>query len=236
MRLTNEEQEICDAIRDAIKVARPRRTIGEVAASIGTTYDVLSSVCIGRTRPRAEIVDGVRAELGLPSDWPGGGFRGRQKLSVQGTPMNEIAILGVASAGEGATNVDVDESEYYVPDRLAAITDFGFVVDGDSMMPALQPGDIACFKRSSTPRRGYPFLVKDSSDGYRIKIIGYDTDHWTLESFNPAYPAEEMPSECQLQGYLVGWFRSRGAREAMDSEIGGLKLDPNDYFLNRNTF
>ena len=139
--------------------------------------------------------------------------------------MARIPVIGVVSAGQGTSNVDTAEHGVFVPMTLAQIGGVGWVVDGDSMMPALDPGDVALFREHRQPRRGYPFLLQRDAE-FRVKIIDYDavSGKWFLKSLNPAYPSEPMDDHVIL-GYLIGWYKVRGSRETTDSDPGGLKLD-----------
>lgn len=145
-------------------------------------------------------------------------------VSLAGTPLAAIRVVGRVAAGAGEQNVDADESVRYVPQRLADIGGVGWEVDGESMMPALEPGDIALFREHRTPRRGYPFLLQSPREGLRVKIIDWEQNMWVLKSINPSFPKEPLDDH-ELLGYLIGWYRVRGSRETLDSDPGGLKLD-----------
>lgn len=234
-RLTTEEQMICDAIKDAIVTARPRTSITEVARHIGTTYDRLNNICNKRTAPDPETIEKVRDHLNLPRTWPHqrpSKSDGRM-VSLAGTPLSPIPVVGEVSAGPGVNSVDPPFEQIFVPDRIANLGGVGFTVNGTSMMPVIQPGDVASFREHRYPRPGYPFLIRKKDEGLRIKIMEYDrtTDGWTLHSINPQYPVERLEEGDEIIGYLIAWYRSKGTRETMDSDSAGLILDRRDYFL-----
>ena len=138
--------------------------------------------------------------------------------------MAEIPVAGRASAGLGETNVDSDLQPIWVPQSLANLGGIGFLIDGESMMPALQPGDVAVFKGNNTPRQGFTFLVKTPGDEYRCKNLEWRNNEWTLVSLNKSYPAERLGSS-QVLGILVGWYRSIGTYEKLEADPHGLRLD-----------
>jgi phage repressor protein C with HTH and peptisase S24 domain len=142
--------------------------------------------------------------------------------------MVRLPLVGKASAGDGEHNVDADDAWAMLPEVFGGPDHLAFVIEGDSMMPALEPGDIAVFKESHQPRSKVAFLVKDR-DGYRVKQIRWNrTDgEWVLRSLNPKY-ADERIEGGQLLGFLIGLYRQRGTRYKMDLDLSGLPVEGED--------
>lgn len=233
-----ESKSLSTALRLAIAQQTPRLTITQLASEIGISYDRLRNMVDGTTRPPMDVIHKVRKALRLPSNWPEvefavdktvGAPSGTTRsvegvlVSLAGTPLASIPIVGTVSAGEGRHNVDSEQEQVWVPDRLAQLGSLGWIVEGDSMMPALQPGDVAVFKESRSPRKGLCFLVKDERLGLRVKNLNWKNGEWVLESLNPKYPDEPLYMH-QLQGVLVGWYRNAGSRETIDSDPNGLVI------------
>lgn len=148
-------------------------------------------------------------------------------VSIVFGEMAPVQVIGRASAGDGITSVDHAQDELYVPAVLANIGSFGYLIDGDSMMPALQSGDIALFKSESQPRANFTYLIKNDGGEYRCKNIVWRGGQWVLESLNPnknQYPDSSLVG-WQVIGLLVGWYRSRGSYEKLESDPKGLRLD-----------
>jgi hypothetical protein len=226
VNLTEQERMTAEAIRVTIRTARPRITVEKAAKDLGVSSDVLSNVMHGRTKPDANLVDRIRQKFQLPNYWPGNDnvrVTDSRTFSVSGTPLVPIRVLGNVSAGQGSSNVDIDNEMVYVPERLAQCGSLGWIVDGESMMPALEPGDTVLFRELRTPRRGYPFLLKSPSGELRVKILDWDKE-WTLRSLNSDFAIEPLGHH-ELLGILVGWYRVRGTRETLDSDPGGLRLE-----------
>ncbi len=216
---------ICEVMRDAVKTAKPKVPVRKLAERIGVSYNQLNNVIHGRTKPvEGKVIAGLRKELNMPKTWPFEFTPGLTRVSLGGLPMTPIPVVGSASAGEGAHNVDPDERIIYVPESLAKIGGVGFLVDGESMMPRLEPGDIAIFREHRVPKLKYAFLVKSPNGEFRVKNIGWDGEQWVLKSLNRAYGDEPLGSH-ELIGYLIGWYKARGTRETMDSDPSGLILD-----------
>jgi SOS-response transcriptional repressor LexA len=208
------------ALRDAIKTAIPKTSIKEMALKLDISYDKLNNMCNGRTTPTLEVLEGVKRLLALPAGWPQ--QSGPIYTSLAGTPMLPVPVVGSVSAGRGITNVDVDEDMLLVPERLAYIGGVGFVIDGDSMMPHLHPGDIALFKEERHVRDRYTHLIKTSDGEYKVKDLVFESGRWMLVSKNPLYPKIMLGEGDEVLGLLVGYFRSQGSREIMESDPTGL--------------
>lgn len=92
------------------------------------------------------------------------------------------------------------------------------------MMPALEPGDTVLFRELRTPKRGFPFLVRNKENGCRVKIIDWADGEWILRSINSAFAPEPL-GDHEILGILVGWYRVQGSRETLDSDPGGLRIE-----------
>jgi len=196
----------------------------EVAKRADISYDVLRNYKLGRTSPDEASLDRLRKVMKLPKTWPKSEPDSDGEIvSLSGTPMKPIRVVGEVEAGEGAYNVDIDESSILVPERLAGLGGFGWIVRGDSMMPFLQPGMVAVFKEYREPRPGFTFLLKSKDGGLRVKTLEWRDGQWMMISTNPTYAPTPIDDH-QLLGYLIGWYRTKGARETMDSDPGGLIL------------
>lgn len=222
-RLTKGEQKLlAKTIKEAIEESGYKYK--ELAPKLGLTYDKLNNIANNRTAVAPEIIAALRIELGKPPTWPpfdeSDNVSGR-RVNIVGTKMLPIPVIGYAQAGAGLTNVDVDETDVYVPEKLAQIGGMGWIVDGSSMEPYLEAGDVAIFREHRNPRRGYPFLVRRDGQ-YRVKVIEW-RDGWELRSTNPQYAAEPL-DDWELLGYLIGWYRLRGTRETLDSDPNGLRF------------
>lgn len=192
------------------------RTITEVAESIGLTYDMLSNIINGRTKAKAPLLEKMRMELRQPDGWP---FV-TQTGNLAQMPLGELRVLGKVAAGGGATS-DIDEYEMPVPITLCGPDRVGWIVEGDSMYPFLQEGDLAVFKASVAPKINYPNLVRTPTGEYRTKMIRHGGKGYLLHSINPEYSDE--PASVEYKGVLVGIYRSIGMREEMVHDPSGLR-------------
>lgn len=228
---TGEDKTLSAALKAAFTMARPRRTITSVAPRIGTTYDVLSNVLNGRTKPDGDLVERLRKELGKPKGWPfselaHAGRQGNsqgQVVSLAGTPLIEIPVAGVVEAGPGVANVDPEPRTVWVPEPVARMGAIGWEVEGDSMMPDFRPGDVLVFAERRTPKKGFPMLLRTPDRADRVKVIEWSHGEWRMESRNPRYATEPL-NETEVQGLLVGFYRYSRMREIILTDPDGLSL------------
>lgn len=145
-------------------------------------------------------------------------------------PTIRIPIVGNVSAGNGEYNVDRDPDSYIdVPATLALHNEIPLAwrVSGDSMMPALQDGDVAIFRASrTTPRNRHAYLLRGEHGDLLLKILRYEhsTGEWLATSLNPSYQPKSLAGT-QILGTLVGFCRTQGSRidTALDPE--GLMIE-----------
>lgn len=197
------------------------QTQEQLARKLGLKRTTYTAYEQGIAAPPHEILEKLK-ELGMGR--PAKSAPEGRVVSLAGTPMAQIPVVGSVSAGPGATNVDPDAGCIWVPERLAQLGGIGWLVDGESMMPLLEPGDVALFREHRNPRRGYVFLSKSPDDEFRVKKIDWLDGEWAMVSLNRAHGTAPLGSN-QLLGYLIGWYRYRGTRETLDSDPGGLRFD-----------
>lgn len=218
-------QLMADNINEELRAWREGRKLKqrEAADLLGLSRAYYANLEYGQSIP-ARIRKQLE-ELGMGKESPETASDGR-RVSLLFGPMVMIPVVGRVAAGEGVYNVDPDEEAVAVPASLKQIGGIGYVIDGDSMMPALQPGDVALFRETHQPRNGFTFLLKRDGE-YRCKNIAWRSGEWIMESLNPnkdQYPDATM-RDWQILGMLVGWYRSIGSYEKLEADPHGLRLD-----------
>ncbi len=141
-------------------------------------------------------------------------------------PMGPIRIVGNVAAGDGTYNVDSEHEILLVPLSLTGEDRLGWMVEGDSMMPSLEPGDVVVFKEYRQPRGKLAYLAKMPNGSLVCKQIKWNnsTSQWELHSINPRYDPIPMDG-IELLGYMVGYYRVRGLHEKFESDPDGLQLE-----------
>ena len=209
-----------NVIKTAIISAEPRRTVAQVAASVGVSYNVLNNVLNGRTKPPTDLVESIRKELGLPKGWP---FE-EELLPIKGIPLVRIELMGKVMAGSGSDvyeSGDATGEGVVVPANLGGPDKGALVIEGDSMFPLLHPGDVAVFRKSHVPKLGCPCVVRTKDGKLRVKVVGHDGTGYTFTSLNPAYPADKNGK--QMLGFLIGIYRTVGSREEITIDESGIR-------------
>jgi SOS-response transcriptional repressor LexA len=189
----------------------------DIALRLGISRGYYATLENGHQSTPEHIEDKLRA-LGYGKPDSDG-----RRVSLLFGPMTRIPVVGTVSAGPGVSNVDPDENSVEVPASLRQIGGIGYVIDGDSMMPALQPGDVALFKETYQPRNGFTFLIKKDGE-HRCKNIVWQSGEWVMQSLNNRYAVEPL-HDWQILGLLVGWYRSVGSYEKLEADPHGLRLD-----------
>lgn len=213
------------AVREALAEARAKKNIGakDVAEKTGIKLTRIYDITNGRVNVKDDELTEFRKFFKKPLSWPEEGHL----VSLAGTPLYPVPVVGNVEAGEGAYNVDPDTREVFVPKKLSDLGGLGWVVDGESMMPALEPGMVALFREFRSAQRKRTYLVKSEDGGLRVKNLEWVNDEWTLISLNKAFPPEPLGQQ-ELQGFLIGWYYAKGTREKMDTDPNGIFLEAKD--------
>jgi len=216
---------MADNINERLRAWRKKKryTQSEAGELLGISRNYYANLEYGQHIP-SRLIDELR-KLGYDSAHSEDEKDGRP-VSLLFGEMAALPVVGSVSAGPGLSNVDADQGEVWVPMSLRQIGGVGYVIDGDSMMPALQPGDIALFKETYQPRNGFTFLLKNDGE-FRCKNISWHQGEWVMHSLNPnkeRYPDQSL-LDWQILGILVGWYRSVGSYEKLEADPHGLRLD-----------
>jgi SOS-response transcriptional repressor LexA len=228
--LDPREMELCLAVKAAVNSTRPKRSAEWLSKQMDVSVYRLRHIIQGNTAPEPAELDQIRAILKLPDNWPQeslrlDGARKGELVSMVGTPLRPIQIVGDAAAGPGVWNVDTDRRVVKVPSSIAELGTIAFIVDGDSMMPMLREFDTAVFRERRKLLQGFVFLVKLPDVGFVVKRAIYERHEWFLESLNRAYPRFPLPNDAEVIGLLVGYYRVRGNRETFEADADGLVPD-----------
>lgn len=207
-------------VRDAINAARlgpMRLSVRKIAAESGLSSNEIYNVVTGRTKVSAKLAAKLAKVLGKPKGWPFDVVAQTPSVygdlvSIAGTPMMPIKVVGRASAGFGESNVDTEPRNVYVPESLGRSGGIGFEVSGDSMMPDIYEGDVLVFKDHHKPRANLTYLIETSEREFMVKRIVWESERWIAKSRNPAYQGVPL-DEVSLIGYVIGLYRVKSGGE-----------------------
>lgn len=187
--------------KDVVQVWRHPDVVTDLAAALGITEEELLGV--------SPVSSEVRET-------------GPQYGALQPEPSGVLKIYGAISAGHGNTStIDPDEIDF--PLQFAR-PDFGALwVEGDSMMPALMPSDLAIFKDWTTEKVGRIMAAQLATGEWVVKQLVYRDANFKLHSLNGDYPDIDPPFS--ISGFLVGVVRDEGSRRHILLDTTGLSPD-----------
>lgn len=146
----------------------------------------------------------------------------REASAAYGRPdtMVPMPVLRVAAAGDDSSGEVRDEIlvpiAFMYPDYRCLL------IEGESMFPHLQPGDVAVFREWSAPKLGFVNAIQSGSDLF-VKVVEFDGTY-RLHSFNPSVDVKDAPPGAQALGYLVGLYRDDGVESSYRHNRGGLRF------------
>ena len=129
-------------------------------------------------------------------------------VALKDIPRKRIPVLGVIAAGAPImADREYDEAVYVDADSRA---DFAIRVEGDSMIPLYQPGDLVYFREQDCVDNGQiAAVLVDGSTAAALKRFYYKDGVVTLASENPRYAPMVFPnpSDVRVLGVPVGFQR-----------------------------
>lgn len=117
-----------------------------------------------------------------------------------------IPLYESVSAGFGAyaTNEIIGYEPCNIPNPADAKDSLCIRVEGDSMFPKIENGDIIqVHKQTSVDSGSVAVVLVDGEEGLVKKVV-YDTDYIELHSFNPMYPVMRYEGKDVLRIQVVG--------------------------------
>lgn len=192
---------------------RLRLTQSEMAERLGTTRARYKNWEYDLANPPSYVMEEVKkynAEAAVQS----------AILKLAAIPMAQVPLVGKASAGPGST-AEGDDDFLSVPVHMAREGACGYIVEGDSMLPWLQPGDALVAMEHPQPKLNYAFLIRRPSGEVSVKVLKWDRGQIVYRSVNPSYKDEDPTGI--LMGYVIGIYRVEGTHEKMEFDPSGLK-------------
>jgi len=178
-------------------------TAHKMCMDLGFSKDAVFNWRKRGTIPSGETLQKVADYFGVTTDF----LLGRENVILPGElPVKMVPVLGSVKAG--LNGIAREEASDYYPAPASLVPEgekhFYLIVDGDSMAPELNPGDMALVRRQNSVDSGTlgVFLI-DGEEGV-IKRVRYDTDYIELVSVNPEYPVRRFDHAEVLRVFVVG--------------------------------
>lgn len=198
-----------------LAIQQDGRPKGIIAQKVGVKPPVMSRWLNQGVQPDSENVNKLARVLNLSVHWlltGDGAMRPEGVLKEQYTdlpqgalPVYWIPVISWAHAGEAAT---YEELPQHWQDRLPVATKtergFGLVVEGDSMSPRCEPGDVVVIEPDKSYHNGCLVVAKIKNDGVVLRrFMRLPDGRIRLIPYNEMYPAMEYGPEAFHWIYLV---------------------------------
>ena len=216
--MAEEEHKELARIRKALRL-----TLDEMAPKIGAlNTSQYKNWEYGRSRvPRNSL---LRARALLTGDRVPDIGPPQGPITETEVPVPYIGRIAASSKVDWTNPLDADLTEF-IPVHMA--TQRGIFcgrVQGDSMVPMLQPEDLAIFRAVEFARVGSVVAYLHEHDHtVTIKQLKHDGTRLVLHPLNPDYKPEPATGKCL--GILIGYKREIGKRVATDFDPEGLRPD-----------
>lgn len=127
---------------------------------------------------------------------------------------DRMPVYASAEGGSGALIVSTDEIDRLPrPYKLENIPEaYGILVEGESMVPAYEPGDVAWVNPRLGPRRDRDVILYSEIDGSSDRkatikrLKNWTDDLWTVQQWNPAKTFKLPRAEWTVCHRVVGKF------------------------------
>ena len=206
----------------ARNVARYRKERGlsqeELARRVGVRQNTIAAIESGLTKKSKYLPDIARV-LEVPLFDLDAGEGAHRTPTIPGADLvgaRDLPLYATVEAGEGAVVMSSDPvDEVRRPAPLATVKGaYGVIVSGESMVPALRPGDTALIHPHLPPKVEDICLFISERNGEFIatikEYVGQTKDHWKVKRYKPEEKEFTLrKSEWQTCHVSVGRYSRR---------------------------
>lgn len=220
-----------ERLAEAIGMIEVKQRGRNAAVARATRYSpaMISAVFSGDEPLSDKLLAAICSAYSINEDWVRTGFgpmfenkqtRIAGRLSQLGVdmapvppPSGLIPVVSMASANgdgpcwEDAYPVGHGMEQIWRPHDVDDPRAFGVKVDGDSMSPKYEDGDIVVVCPQKQVTSGMPVVAKLADGRVLIKRIRYINDHVLLESINPGYDPIFIKKDEIEFAYKIVWTK-----------------------------
>jgi transcriptional regulator with XRE-family HTH domain len=203
-------------------VARYRKERGlsqeQLARRVGVRQNTIAAIESGLTKKSKYLPDIARV-LEVPLFDLDAGEGAHRTPTIPGADLvgaRDLPLYATVEAGEGAVVMSSDPvDEVRRPAPLATVKGaYGVIVSGESMVPALRPGDIVLIHPHLPPKVEDICLFISEKNGEFVatikEYVGQTKDHWRVKRYKPEEKEFTLrKSEWQTCHVSVGRYSRR---------------------------
>lgn len=202
------------------EVARRRDALGwsqaALAKKIGVRQNTIAQIELGRTKKSKHLPDIARV-LDDPTEQSHQPVK--EAVTIQGEHLvgiRDLPLFAAVEAGDGMLVMGSDPIGWERrPAPLADIRGgYGLIVVGESMAPALRPGDVAHIHPHLPPRPEDIVVFVSERDGEMFatikEYVGQTSEYWKVKRYKPQERTFTLKkTEWRVHGVMVGTYRRR---------------------------
>lgn len=212
------------SLKDNLARIRKERKMSqtELASLVGVRQNTIAAIESGLTRKTKYLPEIAKAlEVPIVDLEPSaGGFsilvNGRDMIRPEPSQRETCPVYASAQGGRGGEEVVIEPVDYAPrpPILLRTKDAYAVRVTGESMVPALRPGDLAFVDPYSTPRRDDDVVLQRDEAGSMFGIVktylGEDKNHYHLRQYNPKRDFKVSRKDWVKCHLIVGKYYRRG--------------------------
>lgn len=203
---------------DKLKMIRTEKGMSqdELASLLGTSKQVISRYETNQRTPKITVVSEYATVLSVPLNYLLDNDMNDIEKSRRQYPSNlipissddfvNIPVLGSVAAGSGclADNEIVRHEPWFSTSIKQGHEYFCLDVQGDSMYPKLEDGDLILVQSQNTVDSGRIAVLTINGDEGVVKKVTYGGDWIELHSINPMYKTRRFEGEDVLEINIIG--------------------------------
>jgi SOS-response transcriptional repressor LexA len=202
-----------------MEFSKDMRTQSAVAKKAGVSQSTVGRLLRGEVASSFETVERIATVLGVPIDKPTekeppSGADGIALTTIESS--HRVPLISWIQAGAFAQSVDLyppgDAERWMECPKKCGSRAFALRVEGESMKPLYESGDIIYVDPDVRPANGKDVVVRlddrDEATFKRLVIEGADT---YLKPLNLAWPTQyiELPADARIVGVVIGKWSDR---------------------------
>gem|GEM_PF-6289209 len=148
--------------------------------------------------------------------------KGKEAVPEHGQTEINVPHIQTVQPGSSWTDPLNSDHEMSLPSFMVGTLAFCCAVDGDSMSPFLQHGDIAVFRQEHTPKVGRIVIARTLDGDITIKKLTHDGMNYILAPLNSKYCAVQF-KQWRIEGFLTGILRDEDGDVLIRHNSKGLR-------------